>query len=313
MQSYTVTDDSGGGKMFALVSALDGTTTPGELADRHGVAPEEVAALTGHLADLGVLQDGPESALDAYLDEVSGLGRAEPAEQATQVLLLGDPALTDSVHAAMGNGHGLPVLRPGSDDPLVRRLATVDPAVLHDGLQLRTLEAEFEPWRGAFAVVAASVIDPQRFQVFNRLAARLGITWLHGAVDGPYVFAGPTVLPGRSACYECFETRVVMNLREKSSYVRYKEALARGAARLGSRPSAAPVTALLGSHLALEAVNYLHTGTAFTIDKALGIHLPTMEIAYNEVLRLPGCAGCGIVVERDDSPLYYDPRAWLDV
>ncbi len=313
MESRTVTDEGGGGKLLALVTDLDGTASPAELAVRHGVTPAEVEALTGHLAELGVLREGPGSALDAYLDDVSSLGRTTPAEHATQVLLLGDPEVTARVRDALGDGHGLPVVRPGSDDPLVRRLAGVDPAVVHDGLRLRALADEFEPWRGAYAVLTATVIDPQRFQVFNRLAARLGITWLHGAVDGPYVFAGPTVVPGRSACYECFETRVVMNLREKASYVRYKEALARGAVRLGTPPVAAPVTALLASHLALEAVNYLHTGTAFTVEKVLGMHLPTMEIAYNEVLPLPGCVGCGTVAERDDSPLYYDPRAWLDV
>ncbi|MBP0456594.1 TOMM precursor leader peptide-binding protein [Streptomyces montanisoli] len=313
MRSYTVTDDSGSGKMFALVSALDGTASLQEVAERHEVDVTDVEAVTGHLAELGVLGDGPVSALDAYLDDMPALGRTEPSRQASKVLLLGDPVLTGSVRDALGDGHDLPVLRPGEDDPLVRRLRTVDPAVLHDGLRLRMLAEEFEQWRGAFAVVTASVIDPQRLQVFNRLAARLGIAFIHGALDGPYLFAGPTVLPGRSACYECFESRVAMNLREKSSYVAYKAALARGAVRHGNPPAATPVAALLASHLALETVNYLHTGTAFTLDKVLGVHVPTMEIAYHEVLRLPGCAGCGTVAERDDSPLYFDPRTWLDV
>jgi hypothetical protein len=36
-----------------------------------------------------------------------------------------------------------------------------------------------------------------------------------------------------------------------------------------------------------------------------------MEFAFSDVLRLPGCAGCGTLSERDESELYFDMRTLL--
>jgi thiazole/oxazole-forming peptide maturase SagC family component len=186
------------------------------------------------------------------------------------------------------------------------------PSELHDGLSLTRLADEFEPWRRSFAVVADRIVEPLRLQALNRIAHEIRMPFIHGVLDGPFLFVGPTVLPGSSACWECFETRMTMNLRESASYLAYKNALSQGQVLRGDPPVLPALLGVLGSHLALETTNYVQTGSTFTVEKVLGICLPTMEIAYSEVLRLPGCRGCGSLTERDDTSLTFDPRTWLD-
>jgi hypothetical protein len=41
----------------------------------------------------------------------------------------------------------------------------------------------------------------------------------------------------------------------------------------------------------------------------LALHVPTMEIAFPEVLRVPGCAGCGSRAEVDGEVLHFDAIA----
>jgi bacteriocin biosynthesis cyclodehydratase domain-containing protein len=312
-QSFTLRDESGRGRILNLILGLDGSLTQHELAKREGVSRAEVEAVIDHLSGLGALETGPTSALDAYLDTVATLGRvADPKDVADRVLLLGDPAIVEQAERLLGSDLGVPVVPVGSDDRLWTRLSTLSSAELHDGLALSRLVEEFEPWRGAFAVVADRVVDPLRMQALNRIAHKIGLSFLHGVLDGPFLFVGPTVLPHSSACWECFETRMTMSLRESASYLAYKNALSQGQVVRGEPAALPAVLGVLASHLALETTNFVQTGTTFTVGKVLGLYLPTMEIAYSEVLRLPGCRGCGSLAERDDVSLTFDPRSWLD-
>lgn len=122
------------------------------------------------------------------------------------------------------------------------------------------------------------------------------------------MLVGPLVVPGASACWECFETRLVMNLRHSAVYVGYKKALAQGNVEGASDP--VPVVASLAASLAVtDALSFVTTDEAVTIDQAWSVFLPTMEITNHEVLRVPGCAGCGACPERDEADLYFDLRA----
>ncbi|MEU8956515.1 TOMM precursor leader peptide-binding protein [Streptomyces sp. NPDC048518] len=311
-KSYTLTDDSRSGKLFNLVSGLDGTLSRRDLAKREGVSRVEVEALVDHLYGLDAIEEGPSSALDAYLDTMATLGGRGQTPVAEGVVLLGDTELAERTAALLPHDVAGDVLIPGPDHPVRARLDALAPAVLHDGLAFDEAVEILAPWRGRYLLLAERTVDPVRAQVLNRLTRAAGISWTYAAVDGPFLFVGPTMVAGRSACFECFETRVTMNLRESAGYQRYKEALVRSAVHAGAPPVYGPVQALLCSHLALEATNYLSCGSTFTIEQVLGCYLPSMEISYQSVLPLPGCAGCGPVPERDDETLHFDPRTWLE-
>ena len=98
----------------------------------------------------------------------------------------------------------------------------------------------------------------------------------------------------------------MMNLRESASYQSYKRALVERQVREGVLPVEPAIVGMLASHTSFEALNYMLTGSSVTVNKVLGIYLPTMEVTYNEVLRSPVCSACSSSPERDDAELYFD-------
>lgn len=311
--SYMLHDDSKSGKLFVMVKALDGSLSPSEVARASGVPRSEVEALIDHLIQLGVVASGPSSALDHYIDSVAPqpLSRYEAKRQVDRpVLLLGDPSLTARIGSILSEGLEDGVFEAiDSDDPLLKSLIDKKAPPVRDSLSMEKWVETFQPWQGKFVVLALQTIDPVFCSNFNYVAFHLGIPWIHAAIDGPFLFVGPTFMPNSGPCYDCFETRVSMNLREYSSYQHYKRALVEGRVQLGRRPPfSPPLEHLLASHTAMETINYLLSGYAFTFKTVLAIYLPIMEIAFNEVLRLAGCRTCGSVSQRDDQQLYFDLR-----
>jgi bacteriocin biosynthesis cyclodehydratase domain-containing protein len=312
-KSSTVTDGAGSGRLLQIIKGLDGKLSHKELAHSLGVSRAMVEAVVDHLRTLDMIEWGPTSALDAYLDQVRTLRVGGVTKtRVERVVVFGDGALTETITSLLTNAQVAKVEALTPDDPLGRVLDQVDPAALHDGLRLTELVEQFSSLRGSFLVLAESVINPLKFQYLNRIALELGMPWIHAALDGPFIFIGPTFVPGSSPCYECFETRVTMNLRENASYQRYKDALADGRVETGRPPMLAALRTVLASHTVLEVINFVNCESTFTIGKALGIYLPTMEISFNEVLRLPGCRSCAPQRGRDDSSLYFDARAWIN-
>jgi bacteriocin biosynthesis cyclodehydratase domain-containing protein len=314
--SFTLRDDSTTGVLRRVLERLDGSLSTDEIADAEGVSRSEIDALVEQLADLGLLEDGPSHALDYYLDHaVPNLfpypGARGQARRSAVVVgkggvpdevarILGAPAAGLDCNVAIGNGdlHEL-LSRDGS-------------GWLSDGLAFEERAQRFADWRDRFVVFASSTVDPVELRVFNRIALRHRIPWLHAAIDGPFLLVGPTFIPGRSSCYECLETRVLMNLREAASYQAYKHALAERRVVRTAAPLTRVLEAMAGSLSAFEALNFLVTEANFTVGKMLAVYLPTFEFSVNEVLRLPGCSACGSAPERDDRELYFDIRTLLD-
>ncbi|GAA2446887.1 hypothetical protein GCM10010191_75030 [Actinomadura vinacea] len=306
--AHTVRDDSRNGRLLTLISALDGTSSPAELAALHRIEQDEVDVLISHLRNLGVLEDNPSSALDHYLDTHAALLRAPQPPPPRPVRVLGDADLADSVAGMVRQA--LPGVDVAPDTAgLALKVLDPEPGWARDELWLSQTAAQFDDYQDAIVVWAQYRPDPLRIEVFNRIALRRGIRWVHGTIDGPFMIVGPSFRPGATACYQCLETRVLMNLKNSASYQDYKTALARAAASGGDPPVLTPLRHLLAAYLALEAVNLHSTDAAYTTGKAFAIYLPTWEHTAQEVLAVPGCTACGSAEEEE---LYFDAGAWLD-
>jgi bacteriocin biosynthesis cyclodehydratase domain-containing protein len=308
--SHTVADESAAGKLYPILRHLDGSLTPKEISRKLGVPVREIEALLDHLEGLGVLEAASSNALDYHLDTVASW-RGEPeAARPTAVVLLGDEelcaAIRGFIHGSLG---GTPVESPPGDDAAALQLADPDRAWLFDALALESRLPQFEHWRGSFVVHAEKVVSPLVSQALNRVCAELRVPWMHVALDGPFLLVGPIFLPHRTACFECLELRVTMNLRESGSYQRYKQALAEGEVRRGPLAIEPALIGMLASHAALEALNYALTGYSFTVGKILTVYLPTMEFSFSEVLRAPTCPSCGSLPEREATELYFGMEA----
>lgn len=310
--SFTLTDENGSGHLLRILHRLDGKMTPEAIAAAEQVPLAEVEALINHLDELELVETGPSHAIDHYIDNIIPnllpYGRPDTARR-PRVVLLGDQPITDLVAQALGGD--------GSDDrPLVLRadkerrklLAVCGAAGLHDALTFEEAARPFADWRDSLVVFASATINPVELRGFNRVSLRHRIPWLHAAIDGPFLLIGPTFVPFSSPCYECMEARVLMNLREASSYQRYKQALLEGRVAGALAPLDGILSHMLASMTAYEALNFLLTGASFTSGKFLSVYLPTMEFIFNELLRLPGCPACGSSPERDDRELVFDLR-----
>jgi bacteriocin biosynthesis cyclodehydratase domain-containing protein len=310
-ESYTLRDESGSGRLYRVIRRLDGTAPPSQIAREEDVPLEDVEGVVDHLQGLGLLESGPTTALDYYLDTIVPW-RHDHELAAQSVTLLGDADLTGPIAEHLRRSLPDVTLNQSvPDDLALRRLSDISAGELNDGLAFEEAVGLAEPWRGSFVVHASNSIDPVALRVLNRICMGLEAPWLHAALDGPFILVGPVIIPQRSACYECLETRVLMNMRERTSYLSYKEALAEYSVVRGALPDLPILAGILAGHVALEAVNFLATGSTFTVNKLLAIYLPTMEIVYHEVLRVPSCPACGPVAESEETGLYFDTAALL--
>ena len=310
--SFTLTDEAKSGSLFRLVSRLDGSASPAQLAKDENVPREDVETLIDHMLGLGVLESTSSSSLDHYLDDILPwrVDGGSPSDR--PIVLLGDRELAVEIQRYLqASLPGTPITPVEADDPAWVALNDGDTSWLSDGLNLQEKLLVFEGWRDTFLVFATKVINPVQLRMVNRICLELRIPWIHAAIDGPFLFVGPIFIPHRSACYECLEIRVMMNLRESGSYQRYKRAIIERQVEEGQIPVEPAINGVLSSHTVLETLNFALTGSSFTVSKVLAIYLPTMEFTYNEVLRAPSCTSCSPSPERDDKETYFDAGAFI--
>lgn len=313
--SFVLEDSSTAGHLYRILRSLDGTRTPKEIAAAEHIPRAEVESVIDHLTALDVIETTSASAIDEYVTACvptlrrPDIGLASPA----RVVLLGDAVHRARIDALLrGSLQNVRVELLEEDTPAWQRLVDPDETWLHDALAFERQVERFKSWKGAFAVYVASALHPPRLRRLNRIAHHLRVPWLHGSLDGPFLFVGPTFVPNRTPCFECLEMRVLMNMRDASTYQDYKRALVDGRVS-GSAWSGIAITSdILAAHVAMEALNYLVTRSSFTTGKLLSLYLPTMEFVFHDVLRVPACPGCGSVPQRDDRELHFDIRSLIE-
>jgi bacteriocin biosynthesis cyclodehydratase domain-containing protein len=310
--SYTLTDEKKTGKLFALLDGLDGSISPADLAVREDVSRSDVESLIDHLLQLDVIELGSATSFDYYLDQFASplAFHGQRSQVSRDIAVVGDETLGSQIRDLIADT--MSDARFVDSDrltPLETLLAQTDISWLFDGLESERRFASVGDLAGTFVVVADRVVHPVRLQVMNRIALRHRIPWMQAAVDGPQLLIGPIVDPPHTACFECFETRMLMNVREAAPYVAYKRLLAKGAVRPERWRMERVLGTMLAAHTALEGLNFLLTGTSFTRGKVLGVYLPTMEVSFNEVLQVPGCAGCAPASESAEEELHFDMRS----
>jgi bacteriocin biosynthesis cyclodehydratase domain-containing protein len=304
--SITLTDRTEAGKLARALELMTGELSMGEIVAQAGLSDAEDKELVSFLSRHNVIETKPGSAFDTILDVVRGtLVGGESRLGADKIVFIGDAEVTVDIMRQLDSfGHGLRY--DVVDEATTARLSGQDLTVSEDPLALREELRAYDDWKNGLLVVAALTIHPILFRNINRVCGHHAIPWLHAAADGPLLLVGPTFIPRRTSCYECFETRILLNMRESESYIRYKRALTTQAVRLGRSPLGLPFRSLLASLTAIEVGNLLATGSSFTVGKTLSVHLPSMGFSFNEVLRSPGCAACSPITEQHEQSLYFD-------
>lgn len=310
--SFTLTDESEKGKLFSILKDLNGKNSVADISKKHDVPRADVEGILDHLQQLGVIENNSSNLLDYYVDQAcpSVMQRLYPSKPISgkRIIILGNNPvnriLKDIISTYFVNSE---IIEVDETSVQYKTLIGADDQWLYDALKLENEIKIFSDWKDSFVIYAQKVINPIVCSRLNVITHELKIPWIHGAIDGPFLLVGPLFSVPSGPCYSCFETRVSMNLREHASYVRYKQGLVEGKVTDDEASTLQlPLVHLLASHLALDVINFLAMGTGFTRNKVLSIYLPTMEIAFNEVLRVSTCSVCGAAEHRDNQQLYFD-------
>lgn len=135
--------------------------------------------------------------------------------------------------------------------------------------------------------------DRPRIRIYewlNEAALVEAVPWVRGANDGLTVNLFLHA-PGRTACFECEQQHAYETVPGYAATIRY------AMEHIGNRtvnPCTAPVSGLIGSLVALEAVKLI-TGVAepTILNRKLVFDLQTMQIDFYDGVRDPGCGACG--------------------
>ena len=137
----------------------------------------------------------------------------------------------------------------------------------------------------------------------SRYAHAAGVRTLFGHLDGVEAWIGPAVVPGETACWNCFRLRRLANAEHIKSAHDIDATLLAGPEQPRARSFLAPMAALTGQMLAMEAVKLL---THFTPSRLPGRvyvqNLISGKSQFHTVIRMPWCELCGGAVSSGKRP-----------
>lgn len=183
--------------------------------------------------------------------------------------------------------------------------------LFRDALILEKMVAQCHELFGSHSLVIAFMTthNPIFIQFINKIFYEANIPWFFTSLDGPFIYVGP--LFKQTFCYECLETRILMNTKKNEDYLQFKKAILQNKVSLGSGKRDESLNFLASSLTSLEIGSFLATGRTTSTHKLLSIYLPTMEFAYHRVLRVPGCKVCGVDNALQGHQVHFDTGALL--
>jgi bacteriocin biosynthesis cyclodehydratase domain-containing protein len=156
----------------------------------------------------------------------------------------------------------------------------------------------------AVAIVPGPILFTPWLELVNEAAQDLGLPWISAALlDGRELHVGPTIVPGQTACYRCYEMRYKSNLTHFEAYSQF-EAYARTLSSFPDLGMMPPLGELVGGILAAEVVRF-HTGVRpMSWGKLLTFDSTSFALEPHPVLKLPRCNTCSPTVNAPAA------RAW---
>lgn len=163
-----------------------------------------------------------------------------------------------------------------------------------------------DEWRGlvrgcALVISAASkpVVFNSEYRELNQAVLAEKVYWLPLAVlDNRALQIGPSLIPGETACYQCYEYRFRSNVRQLESYQAFTEAV-NAVRELDDHGVLAPFAEIAANYAAVEAVRLLTPELrAATAGKVVDIRLDDLSTETHPVLRVPRCPHCNAHVDR---------------
>lgn len=314
--SFYLYDKTNSGQLLPFLLALDGKKSVKEIVKNLNISRSKAEAVLDQLRGVDLIENKVSSAFDFYTNNFTPLLKvAEQREKIDKIFILGDfkcVGITNTLLKKISDEKNIKLIIENKN--ISEIFSIENESIFFNGLEKEKFLARFSSWKNSFVVVLMTSIDLVALHQINTIAYELKIHWIIGVIDGPTMMIGPTFIPSQGPCFGCFEARVGMNIRESVRYVDYKKKIFAGnPTRVSQKPLLEVLEHILCAHVVLEVTNYLLTENTYTIGKVLSMYLPTMEIAYNEVLPFSGCSVCGKNTVRDDYQLYFDIEEMIEI
>jgi bacteriocin biosynthesis cyclodehydratase domain-containing protein len=148
------------------------------------------------------------------------------------------------------------------------------------------------PERSDLVVVALPRPAPALLAAANTACLEHAVPFLPLVISGHEAMIGPTVLPGRSACYHCFKQRLKTNAAFPEDDAAYDAHLDRGTAGV-TLPEWPPFTTAVAALAAMEAIRFITRFTPpITAGQVLFVDALTGSQRASRVWKLPRCPAC---------------------
>ncbi|CAM3421487.1 TOMM precursor leader peptide-binding protein [Stackebrandtia soli] len=289
----------------ALGQHMDAALTPIERAN--------VEKLFLDLAEAGVLVvAGERSSQDAVTAALLGrLTSPYPGATGTpegDVLFITDNDA--SRQQAKGLAAGMRVNLRELDAATYERLDTSDLTTRMEGYDTERALEELRPQFAEAAVIVSCFQRPSLpfLRNLNRVVEGHDIPWISSFIDGPFVSIVGLKSP-HTGCFECFEQRALARLED---HVAYHDFARSPIGQRSAQDTDAPMMSLVTVLAFTEGYLHAAVNASRMSGRVLGIHLPTMEIQTQDLLRMPNCPACGRVARQRLKEINFNSRAAVD-
>jgi bacteriocin biosynthesis cyclodehydratase domain-containing protein len=143
-----------------------------------------------------------------------------------------------------------------------------------------------------WVVAAQDCFEPEELAALNETALRLSIPWSLVCFDGYEGWIGPTFVPGQTACFGCFQRRLLAGTSKPTHFfMDPRVKVHRVPSPWSAGPEAGAWVSLITSIFALELISAVQ-GRSFTFGEMLIVHRLNLTFQRESVLRLPRCPDC---------------------
>lgn len=143
-------------------------------------------------------------------------------------------------------------------------------------------------------VVALDAPAPRLMQAINLAALQTKTPWVSAHIHTGTGWVGPTIIPGETPCYTCYELRRNANLPNYDEVIRYETRLDEMPSIVNRVVAPATLAASVGALLALETIRLLsELAMPQTVGRVMRVDFFDSDLTYHRFLRLPHCPACG--------------------
>lgn len=149
-----------------------------------------------------------------------------------------------------------------------------------------------------FVVYAAEQPYPELEKRINETAQETGTPWMPVQRIGYDGMVGPTIFPGKTACYECFTQRKLSNIVSYEKYKAYRNAYE------DTETETLPeFNRMLAGMAAMDLRHLFAHGVGYTAGRVIAVSSLDLNMHADRVLKLPRCDVCGPDAGESSAPM----------